>query len=122
MCTVNVGESDKEVTLREQSPQVASHKQPTGSLTRKCNAINSLGCVFVLMLGAECSGTQVFCVFWSGGSEIKEKVTTENVHENSSASFTEEDNPTDTAQGSKDEDIVEQKGPRNSVLWRYFGY
>lgn len=46
----------------------------------------------------------------------------ENVNENWNDSVTEEDNPTDTAQGSKNEDIVEKKGPRNSVVWRYFGY
>ncbi|XP_049326739.1 E3 SUMO-protein ligase ZBED1-like [Astyanax mexicanus] len=47
---------------------------------------------------------------------------TENVKKTSSDSITQVDPPTNTAQGSNDEEIVEKNGPTNSVVWRYFGY
>ncbi|AWP04280.1 Hypothetical protein SMAX5B_006514 [Scophthalmus maximus] len=60
-----------------------------------------------------------FAVIESVRSEIKEKMTTGNV--NLSDSVTEEDAPTDTARGSKDEDSVLKMGQKNTVVWRYIG-
>lgn len=48
-------------------------------------------------------------------------MTTGKVKENASDSVTEEDTQTETGQGSKDKVIVEKKGQRTSVVWRYFG-
>ena len=56
------------------------------------------------------------------GSGIKEKIMMEKVNKNSRDSLIEEDTATDTAQGLQYEDIVEKKGWRNLIVWKYCDY